>query len=114
MSDENLVKAREPFAPWLMEPMRRNRPIYIKVALAAVMINVFALMTSLFTMVVYDRVVPNNATSSLIARRGSESPTSPSALIPAARSSSRVSSRRFWAVTRASSTSPGSIWPRRG
>ncbi len=66
MSDENLVKAREPFAPWLMEPMRRNRPIYIKVALAAVMINVFALMTSLFTMVVYDRVLPNNAYESLI------------------------------------------------
>ena len=55
------------FAPWLMEPMRRNRPIYMKVALAAVVINLFALVTSLFTMVVYDRVVPNNATSSLVA-----------------------------------------------
>src|SRR3954470_14853540 len=50
-----------------MEPMRRNRPVYFKVALAAVMINIFGLMTSLFTMTVYDRVVPNNATSSLIA-----------------------------------------------
>jgi ATP-binding cassette subfamily C protein LapB len=55
------------FAPWLMEPMRRNRSVYMKVALAAVMINVFGLMTSLFTMTVYDRVVPNNATSSLVA-----------------------------------------------
>jgi ATP-binding cassette subfamily C protein LapB len=55
------------FAPWLMEPMRRNRPIFLKVALAAVVINIFALVTSLFTMVVYDRVVPNNATASLIA-----------------------------------------------
>jgi ATP-binding cassette subfamily C protein LapB len=55
------------FAPWLMEPMRRNRSVYFKVALAAVMINIFGLMTSLFTMTVYDRVVPNNATSSLLA-----------------------------------------------
>jgi ATP-binding cassette subfamily C protein LapB len=32
-----------------------------------VLINIFGLMTSLFTMIVYDRVVPNNATSSLVA-----------------------------------------------
>jgi ATP-binding cassette subfamily C protein LapB len=50
-----------------MEPMRRNRSVYFKVALAAVMINIFGLMTSLFTMTVYDRVVPNNATASLVA-----------------------------------------------
>jgi ATP-binding cassette subfamily C protein LapB len=68
MSEEEVVKVPKPrFAPWLMEPMRRNRPIYLKVVLAAVMINIFGLMTSLFTMTVYDRVVPNNATSSLIA-----------------------------------------------
>lgn len=55
------------FADWLLEPMRANRPIYMRVALAAAFINIFALATSLFTMVVYDRVVPNNATESLIA-----------------------------------------------
>lgn len=69
MSSEHDIKpASQPrFASWLMEPMRRNRAIYGKVALAAVLINVFGLMTSLFTMIVYDRVVPNNATSSLVA-----------------------------------------------
>ncbi|MFL6844990.1 MAG: type I secretion system permease/ATPase [Allosphingosinicella sp.] len=68
MSSDHEIQARPPrFAPWLMEPMRRNRPIYLKVALAAVLINIFGLMTSLFTMTVYDRVVPNNATSSLVA-----------------------------------------------
>src|SRR3954468_17519094 len=67
-SHENMIKVPLPrFADWLMEPMRRNRSIYFKVALAAVMINIFGLMTSLFTMTVYDRVVPNNATSSLVA-----------------------------------------------
>jgi ATP-binding cassette subfamily C protein LapB len=53
-------------AEWLAAPLRRNRAIYLKVALAAVMINLFALVTALFTMTVYDRVVPNNATESLI------------------------------------------------
>lgn len=68
MSDETMVEVPRPrFAPWLMEPMLRNKGIYTKVALAAAFINIFALMTSIFTMVVYDRVLPNNATSSLIA-----------------------------------------------
>ena len=68
MTHPDAVPERPPlFAAWLMEPMRRNRQTYIKVALAAAMINIFGLVTSLFTMTVYDRVVPNNATSSLIA-----------------------------------------------
>lgn len=58
---------RPRFAPWLTEPMLRNRATYLKVALAAAMVNIFGLITSLFTMTVYDRVVPNNAVSSLIA-----------------------------------------------
>lgn len=57
---------RRRLADWLLQPMRKNRAIYLKVALAAVMINLFALVSSLFTMTVYDRVVPNNAVDSLI------------------------------------------------
>jgi len=68
MSDQDLIKIPQPrLAEWLMAPMRANRPTYWKVALAAVFINMFGLLTSLFTMTVYDRVVPNNATSSLVA-----------------------------------------------
>lgn len=68
MSDEKLIKIPQPrLAAWLMEPMRANKSTYWKVALAAVFINIFGLLTSLFTMTVYDRVVPNNATDSLIA-----------------------------------------------
>ena len=66
MSDPR-PRSRTGIAEWLMAPIRANRPIYLKVALAAVFINLFALATSLFTMVVYDRVLPNNATESLIA-----------------------------------------------
>ncbi|MFM9853336.1 MAG: type I secretion system permease/ATPase [Sphingomonadaceae bacterium] len=68
MSREPMIGARPPrFANWLMDPIRANRSVYAKVALAAVMINLFALVASLFTMTVYNRVIPNNATSSLIA-----------------------------------------------
>jgi ATP-binding cassette, subfamily C, bacterial LapB len=68
MSAANFVAEPKPrFAAWLTEPMRRNRATYTKVALAAAMINLFGLVTSLFTMTVYDRVVPNNALSSLVA-----------------------------------------------
>jgi ATP-binding cassette subfamily C protein LapB len=46
--------------------LRKNRATYFKVGVAAAVINIFALVTSLFSMTVYDRVVPNNATDSLI------------------------------------------------
>ncbi len=54
-------------ASWLSVPLLSNRGLYTKVALAAAMINFFALVSALFTMTVYDRVVPNNAYDSLIA-----------------------------------------------
>ena len=71
---------RPRLAEWLTEPMRRNRATYWKVALAAVFINIFGLLTALFTMTVYDRVVPNNAT--LVAGRAhaSGSPSSSSSI----------------------------------
>lgn len=67
MIDEaGILHPKPRFADWLMQPIQENRSVYVKVAVAAVMINLFALVTSLFTMTVYDRVLPNNATSSLI------------------------------------------------
>ncbi len=66
--DHELASAKAPrFARWLAEPMFRNKSVYIKVAIAAAMINLFGLIVSLFTMTVYDRVVPNMAISSLVA-----------------------------------------------
>ena len=51
---------------WFWGVMARNWAVYGHVALAAVFVNLFALATPLFIMTVYDRVVPNNATDTLI------------------------------------------------
>ncbi len=50
---------------WFWDAMRANAPIYRDVLLAAFFINVFALALPLFTMNVYDRVVPNHAVETL-------------------------------------------------
>ncbi|MBX7497069.1 type I secretion system permease/ATPase [Qipengyuania sp. 6B39] len=54
-------------ADWLVEPIRANWRTYSKVAIAATLINIFGLVTALFTMTVYDRVIPNSAYTSLWA-----------------------------------------------
>ena len=55
------------FGQWLTAPIWRYRATYAKVGLAAALINIFGLATALFTMTVYDRVVPNAAFASLLA-----------------------------------------------
>ena len=54
-------------ASWLTRPVGRNRSNYTKAIVAAVFINLFALATSLFTMTVYDRVIPGRSIDSLVA-----------------------------------------------
>jgi ATP-binding cassette subfamily C protein LapB len=66
MSDPAIL-ARPRISAWLMDPIRANRGLYLQVALVAALVNVFGLVTSLFSMTVYNRIVPNNATDSLIA-----------------------------------------------
>lgn len=68
MNGGEAVQVRPPrLADWLTAPLRANRAVYLNVAVAAVMINLFALVSSLFSMTVYNRIIPNNATESLIA-----------------------------------------------
>lgn len=52
---------------WFWSAMAANRWSYTQVALAAALANLLGLSTSVFIMVVYDRVLPNEATESLIA-----------------------------------------------
>ena len=50
---------------WFWGTLRKEARTYSEVALATVIINVFALASPLFFMIVYDRVVPNNAMETL-------------------------------------------------
>lgn len=50
---------------WFWGTLWRNRDLYRDVIIASLMINLFVLATPLFTMNVYDRVVPNNAVETL-------------------------------------------------
>lgn len=52
---------------WFWSVVRRFGQNYVHVALAALLVNLLALAAPLFTMNVYDRVVPNGAIPSLIA-----------------------------------------------
>ncbi|EEE35759.1 putative exotoxin translocation ATP-binding protein PaxB [Rhodobacteraceae bacterium KLH11] len=52
---------------WFWSALSANRWSYTQVALAAAMANILGLSTSVFIMIVYDRVLPNEATESLIA-----------------------------------------------
>ena len=52
---------------WFWGPISVGRPLYLRAGLAAVLTSVFALASSIFSMIVYDRVIPNNALGSLYA-----------------------------------------------
>ena len=52
---------------WFFGPVLNSKGIYAQVILASVLINFFALASSLYIMTVYDRVIPNNAIESLYA-----------------------------------------------
>ena len=57
-----IVTARD---HWFFGPVLNCMPVYLQVIMASVLINIFALASSLYIMTVYDRVVPNNAIESL-------------------------------------------------
>jgi len=55
------------YGHWFFGPLYAARHIYVQVALAALLTNIFALVSSGFSMIVYDRVMPNGAIETLIA-----------------------------------------------
>jgi len=50
---------------WFWSTLKLSRGIYADVIFASVLVNLFVLATPLFTMSVYDRVIPNNAIETL-------------------------------------------------
>lgn len=58
-----LIKAGE--SHWFWGTLVRSREIFISVILASLLVNLFVVATPLFTMNVYDRVVPNDAIETL-------------------------------------------------
>ncbi len=61
---EGKVKERPQFS-WFSDVVRTHWRVYRDVLVASFLINVFALVSPLFVMNVYDRVVPNNAIETL-------------------------------------------------
>lgn len=64
---DDLMRAGHPQGHWFWSALGANRWSYLQVILAAMLANILALTTSIFTMVVYDRILPNEATESLVA-----------------------------------------------
>lgn len=50
---------------WFWSTIWKNRGLYVQSALASFLTNFFALGTSLFSMIVYNRIIPSNALESL-------------------------------------------------
>ncbi len=60
---EGLVDIKKP--SWFWKVLYKNRRLYIHVLIAAFLTNLFVLVAPLFVMNVYDRVVPNQAMTTL-------------------------------------------------
>ncbi len=63
------TQSREPLAldssHWFWGTLRKSREIFASVLLSSILINLFVLATPMFTMNVYDKVVPNDAIETL-------------------------------------------------
>jgi ATP-binding cassette subfamily C protein LapB len=51
---------------WFWSEVLKHTPVYLEVVVAALLLNFFTIASSIFTMQVYDRVVPNKAESTLV------------------------------------------------
>jgi len=51
---------------WFWDTLKLSKDIYKDVILATILVNLFVLATPMFTMNVYDRVIPNNAKETLM------------------------------------------------
>ena len=51
---------------WFWRYALANKGVYFQAGIATLMVNLFALVIGFFVMVVYDRIIPSNATTSLL------------------------------------------------
>jgi len=65
-----LVSSRKKELSWFFEPIKASWRSYLEVGLLSVFINIFALALPLFTMNVYNRIIPNFATDTLFVLGG--------------------------------------------
>lgn len=65
-SDRNSQTLQIKQRHWFWDTLRLSRSIYRDVLWASFLVNLFVLATPLFTMNVYDRVIPNNAQETLM------------------------------------------------
>ena len=61
------LERKERAGHWFFGAFRKSRWLYFQVILASIISNFLALTTSIFTMTVYDRIIPNSAIDSLVA-----------------------------------------------
>ncbi|KAA2311689.1 type I secretion system permease/ATPase [Pseudooceanicola sediminis] len=64
---EDLTRQSTTEGHWFWSALAASKWSYMQVILAAMLTSVLGLSTSIFSMVVYDRILPNEATESLIA-----------------------------------------------
>lgn len=67
LSDSDAQTHQGRYGHWFFGPLYASKHVYLQVGLAALLTNLFALATSGFSMIVYDRVMPNGAMETLVA-----------------------------------------------
>lgn len=67
---ESVISSREKDMSWFIEPIKASYKAYIEVGILSFFINIFALALPLFTMNVYNRIIPNFATDTLYVLGG--------------------------------------------
>ena len=67
---DSLVSSRKKELSWFFEPIKASYKSYIEVGFLSIFINIFALALPLFTMNVYNRIIPNFATDTLFVLGG--------------------------------------------
>ena len=61
---KNIREKEERSGHWFFSAFRKSKWIYVQVMIAAMVSNFLSLTTALFTMTVYDRIIPNSAVDS--------------------------------------------------